>query len=1106
MNVDSSEQIYNGSSPEQIEDRIDPSSTQDSILTNTETDHNPSLIESHREDAGHVDSSSDASTVEEEPYDSTGSLASTGDEDEPENPPERIIWEDHRHGQPCYLVKWQGYSLIRSTWETEDSLREYPRLLSTWESERQKISEGKSDGFDLAAYTNARKHLWQLEKERRRLRRLKRAVKSVLAAAKAADDCFVLATIPSPPSPSSSPRGDTELICPGDNLSECYPKQFQPTEEFQLIREGQDIPPGLHVRLNIWTGEKEARLNIPIEGEDVESNIPVEQAMVVVPESEQEATDQKIEEKPAVRGQEPPEYNPAGKILPPRPDDTELETFQKAMLFVNTEGHDFDTALDDLSDLSHDIYYGVEIVKDGPVLERLICLLASQSPGHEVEGKKGRDHKAASILSSAIQNNPTALKELTKMQKLVLYPTCDAEKLGGAKPGDNIIKLLHSQLSSEHSPAALRAKVSALSGFLKDPSIRDNFITNEGMKLLLSMFLKGTDYKWSSVKERIANLVTDNFLDEEMGAVLGIWPKLPISSDKVCEKSNTRTSDGCWEYHVKRFVASAKKNEADEDWATEFLNALQRQRPQRKIGASLLASKDVEQGEAIIKINNPFISVVEKSALDRICAYCFKEGKESGLKRCSGCKTDRYCSQSCQVASWKAFHKKECPIFKGLPGVLPTPVRALLQVLLQHRAISEEPRWPQLKSHMVEQQNDRERAMEMMLQCKAAMKYANFPEKSANIAVEILARMRVNAFRITLPDDTPVGLCFEPRASLANHSCTPNVAITFDGRALCMRAIEHIKKDEEVFISYVDPTQRREMRQNELRDRYFFTCECEKCVRDMSPYQIFQRFVSDGSQKVDLLYRLDQSKAFASSQVAKEASISFTEELKSQPNIFTQAESILQKSKDESITSKFRYLKKAHSLLSPLTTHGRYAQAPYPSFLHAFYLAYLDTEAYLPATVVLIFLHLKCDIYNYPQPHNPVRVIRLFTIAQLLKVIASMSTEDLQSTCKQFLSKDKENIEMVLGIDYISTVQALLILVTELVEKSHGPGTRIAVEIRTELEDVEEVQRLRGGYGEYLKLWQISNGADIQGREQAKICFAALRELAELMPLLLETI
>lgn len=33
---------------------------------------------------------------------------------------------------------------------------------------------------------------------------------------------------------------------------------FQPSSEWQSIKPGQGIPPGLHVRMNLQTGEKEA--------------------------------------------------------------------------------------------------------------------------------------------------------------------------------------------------------------------------------------------------------------------------------------------------------------------------------------------------------------------------------------------------------------------------------------------------------------------------------------------------------------------------------------------------------------------------------------------------------------------------------------------------------------------------------------------------------------------------------------------------------------------------------------------------------------------------------------------------------------------------------
>ena len=59
---------------------------------------------------------------------------------------------------------------------------------------------------------------------------------------------------------SDSTPGDdeVELIC--HNRSDCYPKVFQATSEFQRVRDDQDLPAGLHVRLNVWTGEKEAKV------------------------------------------------------------------------------------------------------------------------------------------------------------------------------------------------------------------------------------------------------------------------------------------------------------------------------------------------------------------------------------------------------------------------------------------------------------------------------------------------------------------------------------------------------------------------------------------------------------------------------------------------------------------------------------------------------------------------------------------------------------------------------------------------------------------------------------------------------------------------------
>ncbi|KAI0649152.1 hypothetical protein C8Q79DRAFT_999011 [Trametes meyenii] len=49
-----------------------------------------------------------------------------------------------------------------------------------------------------------------------------------------------------------------------------------------------------------------------------------------------------------------------------------------------------------------------------------------------------------------------------------------------------------------------------------------------------------------------------------------------------------------------------------------------------------------------------------------ICSFCKKDGGAS-LKSCSRCKSARYCNQTCQLADFKARHKRECAGFAHPP-------------------------------------------------------------------------------------------------------------------------------------------------------------------------------------------------------------------------------------------------------------------------------------------------------------------------------------------------------------------------------------------------------------------------------------------------------
>src|SRR5438045_7822592 len=101
--------------------------------------------------------------------------------------------------------------------------------------------------------------------------------------------------------------------------------------------------------------------------------LPEESSVVVV----NQAQDSAVDDEPAMRYrvlQKPSPYEAVGKIVPPREPDVnsgDADNFQKAvgileLKHANEDGIDF--ALSHLSELAHDIYYGVELVKRGESL------------------------------------------------------------------------------------------------------------------------------------------------------------------------------------------------------------------------------------------------------------------------------------------------------------------------------------------------------------------------------------------------------------------------------------------------------------------------------------------------------------------------------------------------------------------------------------------------------------------------------------------------------------------------------------------------------------------------------------------------------------------
>lgn len=365
------------------------------------------------------------------------------------------------------------------------------------------------------------------------------------------------------------PAPEDELICHTSDPSECYPRIFRATNEFQTVHEDQDLPKGLHVRMNMTSGKLEAKINVEgevppeLEGVAVGTDAVTDQSVLVV--------EPEIPDEPQIP-RNAPKYEPVGKIKEP---ENAAQYFFEALKVVKAGAEkdgarELDQALESLKEISHDIYYGLKITEDKAVLKSLLCLMVDRNTPL-TEGVSPRDQQAANILAAALSNNPTALSALSKEW---------TDLMGSACPGDTVplSQRFYSSFLPEDTSAAVKdsadkakAKVSAINGLIKDDAIRAEFLRNGGMSLLLEV-LALEDKEWASVQRKAGQLALDNFLDEDMGATLGEWPRVARMSDKQCQAGGSRTDEGCWDFHVERIMKENKKD--GEHWSKDLHDRL----------------------------------------------------------------------------------------------------------------------------------------------------------------------------------------------------------------------------------------------------------------------------------------------------------------------------------------------------------------------------------------------------------------------------------------------------------------------------------------------------------------------------------------------------
>ena len=307
-------------------------------------------------------------------------------------------------------------------------------------------------------------------------------------------------------SPTTSPKASTDLVCHTTDPAECYPAIFSPTKDFAVVHEDQSVPPGLHIRINLATGLKEARLNIPEESDDNEAAV-----IVVDNDPAHNYPDQGSAERPGpdklVEQNEQlvfDSFDRNGDVHSGLATKTEFDTASSRIIKGSQSNDAIVEDLGVLTDLAHDVELGLAIAQN----RRLSLILLQYIDESNRKTSVHVRSTAALLLGTALQNNDEALKALLVSchpEKHAVYSVRnaleDVARLGesGAMPHDDFT--FASRL------------IFLLSQVCRNGDQLNAFVAENGMvsfnQLLSAKADSGSEEAKAKIKIKIANFVVD---------------------------------------------------------------------------------------------------------------------------------------------------------------------------------------------------------------------------------------------------------------------------------------------------------------------------------------------------------------------------------------------------------------------------------------------------------------------------------------------------------------------------------------------------------------------------------------------------------------------
>lgn len=213
-----------------------------------------------------------------------------------------------------------------------------------------------------------------------------------------------------------------------------------------------------------------------------------------------------------------------------------------------------------------------------------------------------------------------------------------------------------------------------------------------------------------------------------------------------------------------------------------------------------------------------------------VCQNCFQRIPNSTLAySCKVCGLYSYCNEKCYLTNWKCYHQYECRPMEPLK-VIRGPdefKRLVLRLCVMYFKPGANDELEGLTDHSEEFENHGD-FMRMSESITLLLADEFNLEKMAVFKIICLAA--VNSMTAMNERFENVGMSFDKKYSLLNHSCVPNLyVIPISLTEMKFVAASPIQAGAELFTNYTFIACPTEVRKRNLELRYFFNCKCRIC-------------------------------------------------------------------------------------------------------------------------------------------------------------------------------------------------------------------------------------------------------------------------------------